>query len=80
MPSEITDDAETVSTLTFMCNSEWDRSFAAMNVFEGHVESWGTSDSNSRWNADDCRLLLRTDSDVKSYLQSAKPNGILGER
>jgi len=77
---ELIDDAELVSTSMFMCNAEWNRSFAATVVFNAHVGFWGTSDSNPRWNVEDCRSLLRIDSDGKSYQQSAKANEKLGER
>jgi hypothetical protein len=63
-----------------LSESSDNRSFAAMAMFEGHVGFWGTSNSDSRWNVDDCRSMLRTDSDVKSCQQSAKPNKMLGER
>lgn len=77
---ELTDDAELVSTSMSTSNAEWNRSFAVTVVFEAHVESGGMSDSNSRCNVEDRKSLLRTDSDGKSYQQSAKANEKLGER
>jgi hypothetical protein len=53
MSCEFTDDAELVSASMFMCNAEWNRSFAATAVFEVHMGSWGTSDSNSRCDEED---------------------------
>jgi hypothetical protein len=53
MSCESTDDAELVSTSIFMCNAEWNRSFATTAVFEAHVGSWETSDSDSRCDVQD---------------------------